>query len=152
MDIKNGLVRGFLKVIGGLWAGRIDTPVLAAERIEGKEINSIKSGISSLQATAVQLNNSLDMRMKNGGTLPENTNFDFVIVSGVYRFNSRTSYINPPPISWGQLLVIHSAGDTIAQLAFDYTSAQFYLRTGNPSSVGGSGKWTGWYKFTGTAV
>lgn len=56
MDIKNGLVRGFLKVIGGIWAKQIDVETLKANVLEGAAINSIRSSISSLQSLTTQLN------------------------------------------------------------------------------------------------
>lgn len=85
--------------------------------------------------------------------LAEGTDFNNVTVSGFYRFNSRDNYFNAPPNSWGQLLVIHGGGDTIAQISFDYNSAaSFYLRTGNPPECGGTGAWQAWHKYTGVSV
>jgi len=80
--------------------------------------------------------------------------FDLITKSGVYRFNNQTSYLNAPPCSWGQLLVLHSAGDTIAQMAFNFSSdvGQFFVRVGNPPSCYGSGRWYSWAKFEGTTV
>lgn len=83
-----------------------------------------------------------------------NNDFNTLTKSGVYRFNSSDSYLNAPPLSWGQVLVLHSSGDTIAQIAFDYASntGKFYVREGNSSDVGGSGAWHSWAKYEGTTV
>jgi len=96
-----------------------------------------------------ELSNKVDM----SSSLVSGTDFNKVINSGFYRFNLRDNYLNAPPNSWGQLLVIHGNGDTIAQISFDYTtSASFYVRSGNPPECGGSGSWKPWYKYTGVVV
>ena len=64
-----------------------------------------------------------------------------LITSGFYRIEA--SEANRPS-AYGQLLVIHGGGDTITQLYGDYISGSLMTRSGNPSSVGGSGSWTGW--------
>ena len=83
-----------------------------------------------------------------------NNDFNTLTKSGVYRFNDQSNYLNCPPISWGQVLVLHSSGDTIAQIAFNYSSdvGEFFVRCGNSSDVGGNGKWYKWARFTGTTV
>ena len=72
--------------------------------------------------------------------------FNTITTSGMYRFNDNASYTNAPSLSWGQMLVIHGAGDTIAQVAFDYSGPNVFLRVGNPPECGGSGAWHGWYR------
>jgi hypothetical protein len=67
-----------------------------------------------------------------------------VTKSGVYRYNDQSTYTNSPPSSWGQMLVLHGAGDTIAQLAFDYNGPNAWLRQGNPTDCGGAGSWNAW--------
>jgi len=100
-----------------------------------------------------QLNSDLLVRVNNSSILAKGIDFNKVTVSGFYRFNSKDDYLNAPPHSWGQLLVIHGGGDTIAQISFDYDSAAcFYMRTGNPPECGGKGTWRGWHKYTGIAV
>lgn len=70
--------------------------------------------------------------------------FNTITTSGMYRFNDNASYTNAPSLSWGQMLVIHGAGDTIVQMAFNYAARDGYIRMGNPPDVGGSGSWTSW--------
>ena len=72
--------------------------------------------------------------------------FNTITTSGMYRFNDNASYTNAPSLSWGQMLVIHGAGDTIAQVAFDYSGPNVFLRVGNPPECGGGGAWHGWYR------
>jgi hypothetical protein len=40
--------------------------------------------------------------------------FNSLTKSGMYRFNTSSNHANIPPLSWGQCLVVHGAGDTIA--------------------------------------
>ncbi len=70
--------------------------------------------------------------------------FNTLTQSGVYRLGDCSQDTNAPNCSWGQMLVLHSAGDTINQIAFDYSGPNVYLRGGNPSDVGGSGSWYSW--------
>jgi hypothetical protein len=49
-----------------------------------------------------------------------------------------------PGSDYGQMIVVHGAADTIAQVGFSYADSQMYFRTGNPASVGGTGAWGAW--------
>ena len=86
----------------------------------------------------------------NIGDFMQNTNVaggsaDTLITSGAYRIDGSLVDI-PNEFDFGQVLVIHSPSDTIAQIAFDYTSDDISWRSGNPSDVGGSGVWGSWRK------
>ena len=72
-----------------------------------------------------------------------NTDMNKVTVSGAYRINQGNTNA-PSGTDWGQIFVVHGGGDTIAQLMFDYQKGKCWLRTGNPSDVGGTGAWTEW--------
>lgn len=78
-----------------------------------------------------------------------NVDFNTVTESGVYRLSYTTSNgasNGPSGSEWGNMLVLRGGGDTIAQLAFGYTSSDRpKYRQGNPSNVGGSGSWTQWF-------
>lgn len=129
MDIKNGLVRGFLKVIGGLWATRIDTQELTAERIEGKEINEIKSGISGLQAVTAQLNSH---KANTGHYSTPNLN---TLNNGIYIIQTEAQY--GLPTGWYQIIVTRPDNTTGIQTAFDlWTGAHYnrYLASGTWST------------------
>ena len=71
------------------------------------------------------------------------TNLNTIVTSGMYRLSS--GHTNAPSGSdWGQLIVSRGGGDTIAQLAFDFSQGRCWLRTGNPPDCGGAGSWTAW--------
>lgn len=72
-----------------------------------------------------------------------NTDFNSIITSGFYRFEAANAN-KPSGMSYGQLLVIHGASDTIAQIASDYSSTNLAWRSGNPPDVGGTGAWGVW--------
>ena len=78
-----------------------------------------------------------------------NADFNTFTTSGVYRLSYTTSNgasNGPAGNEWGNMLVLHGGGDTIAQLAFGYVSSDRPMfRQGNPSNVGGSGSWTQWF-------
>lgn len=65
-----------------------------------------------------------------------------ITTSGMYRLQEATDI--PSDAQYGQLVVVHGGGDTIAQVAFDYTGSKMWIRTGNSSDVGGSGTWGAW--------
>lgn len=69
------------------------------------------------------------------------TDLNSATKAGMYRVNS--GHKNSPA-DWGQLLVVYGAGDTIAQIYFDYSNDKAYIRSGNPSNVGGTGSWSAW--------
>lgn len=68
--------------------------------------------------------------------------FNTATISGMYRFDIPSA--NSPGISYGQLLVMHGASDTITQIAGDYATSRLFTRSGNPSNVGGAGSWGAW--------
>lgn len=68
--------------------------------------------------------------------------FNTVTQSGVYRFSANNT--NGPGYDYGQLLVLHGGGDTIAQIAVDYRASLVRVRAGNPTDVGGTGTWRSW--------
>lgn len=82
-------------------------------------------------------------------TLPSGTDLNTVTTSGCYRLNSNN--LNAPNGSdYGQLLVIHGGGDTIAQMLVCYTDGAFWTRGGNPADVSGAGSWHDWKKISTT--
>lgn len=75
--------------------------------------------------------------------------FNAITTSGVYRYGYTTTNgaTNGPSHQYGQMLVLHGGGDTIAQIAFPYAdSKNIEFRAGNPSDVGGAGSWFNWKK------
>lgn len=73
------------------------------------------------------------------GNVDLNTSID----SGFYRMN--TGLTNTPGFDWGQMFVSRgSTGDTVAQIAINFSGPQMMFRGGNPPQVGGSGKYYAW--------
>ena len=111
---------------------------------------SVKNGINGAKGDKGDKGDSGDLNqaMSDKQHLT-NEDFNTITKSGVYRFEANSSHANSSPISYGQLLVLHATGDTIAQLTFDYSYSRVYLRTGNPSDVGGTGAWNAWKRLWG---
>lgn len=73
-----------------------------------------------------------------------NFNFDNETESSACAMDPTNSN-QPPGVSYGQILTIHAATDTIAQLSFDYSdSGNVWVRSGNPTNIGGTGTWKPW--------
>lgn len=75
--------------------------------------------------------------------IDSNTDINSVTKSGMYRLNGGHTNV-PDDCNYGQLLVVHGARDTIAQIAIPYNGGAMYFRAGNPSEVGGNGSWSNW--------
>ena len=69
-------------------------------------------------------------------------NLNTLTTSGMYRIEATEAN---RPGDYGQLLVMHGAGDTITQIYGQYSNGVLYTRSGNPSDVGGVGTWTTWH-------
>lgn len=101
-------------------------------------------------ADAKAVGDALDKKAVGKAYLASNTDLNTVTTSGMYRLGG--SLVNAPSgASYGQLLVIHGGGDSIAQIAFDFTMARMWVRTGAPADVGGAGTWTDWVQCYTTA-
>lgn len=74
-----------------------------------------------------------------------NANLNAQTNSGFYRLGGTITngFTNA---AWGQMLVVHGAGDTIGQIGIPYNESGLYVRQGNPSDVGGSGSWKSWVR------
>lgn len=121
--------------------------VAGAQSIKGamKDIPSLDNTLTKegFAADAKAAGEALDKRAVGKAYLSSNTDLNTVTTSGMYRLGG--SLVNAPSgASYGQLLVIHGGGDSIAQLIFDFTMARMWVRTGAPADVGGAGTWTEW--------
>lgn len=79
-------------------------------------------------------------RAVGSAILPDNTDLNTVTVSGMYRLAAME-------LSWqsfSQMLVVHGGADTVSQIIFAFSDGGVYVRTGNPSQVGGPGTWRDW--------
>ena len=141
----------YVKKSGDTMTGALTVPSLAVSgstaTVSGNKVwhagnDGSGSGLDAdlldgLQATAF-------LRNFNVG----NVDFNTLTTSGVYRLFYTTSNgasNGPSGGDWSQMLVMHGGGDTIAQLVVGYSTHQVYIRSGNPSNVGGGGSWSSWY-------
>lgn len=79
-------------------------------------------------------------RAVGSAVLPDNVDLDTVTVSGMYRLAG----MEPAWQMYSQLLVVHGGADTISQVIFAFLGGGVYVRTGNPTQVGGPGVWRDW--------
>lgn len=79
-------------------------------------------------------------RAVGSAVLPDNTDLDTVTVSGMYRLAA----MELPWQAFSQMLVVHGGADTISQVIFAFSGGGVYVRTGNPTQVGGPGVWGDW--------
>lgn len=87
------------------------------------------------------LSDGVALSSSEGGGINLNT----LTESGMYRVDSSLTN-SPNGLEWGQLLVMHGGGDTICQIYSSYATGELYVRSGNPTDVGGNGTWTTWKK------
>lgn len=80
------------------------------------------------------------------GNTGSSVDLNTVTVSGMYRVEATLTNKPSGAQDYAQMLVIHGANDTIAQMYFDYSNPYVYVRSGNPPNVGGSGAWTSWVR------
>ena len=76
-------------------------------------------------------------------SLTTTDSIDTLYDAGSYRFAATAQGVWPTGVTanYGQMLVVHGGGDTVAQIFFPYNSSAAYLRNGNPVN---SGSWNGW--------
>jgi hypothetical protein len=86
-----------------------------------------------------------DFGLGGGVSLPTSVDLNTVVDSGFYRLPSDTTMTNEPDSAagFGQMIVCRGA-DTISQTVFSYLGPRIWVRTGNPSTVGGAGVFTAW--------
>lgn len=71
----------------------------------------------------------------------DNADFNTLTKPGIYRYNVPT---NGPGFSYGQLLVLRGAGDTVAQVAFDYNGSGLRWRAASGADDTQATTWSGW--------
>jgi hypothetical protein len=104
-------------------------------------------GANALDVGGLQMASLTDIATKMATGNVGNTDFNgLTSISGAYRFEVPSA--NGPGYNFGQVLIVHGGGDTIAQVAFDYLNGDFSWRAGNPPSVGGGGAWSAWDKIS----
>ena len=132
----------------------IEGNVSAEQTIKGtlKDIPFLDKTLTKegYSADSKAVGDALNKKAVGKAYISNNTDLNTVTESGMYRLGG--SLVNAPSgASYGQLLVIHGGGDSIAQQVFDFTMARMWLRTGAPADVGGAGTWTDWVQCYTTA-
>lgn len=72
--------------------------------------------------------------------MSDNVDLDTVTASGMYRLAA----MELPWQAFSQMLVVHGGADTISQVIFAFSGGGVYVRTGNPTQIGGPGVWRDW--------
>lgn len=136
-------------------AERTAIATLTGKTISGA--NNTITNVSNVPAagiteTTVQgaLNGLETRKVGNTISLANGTNLNNVITSGFYRLGF-TNVNAPTGTDYGQLIVSRGS-DTIAQMAFNYTTGAFFVRSGSPTEVGGAGVWTAWIQQAGAGA
>jgi len=101
--------------------------------------------VGNITATDVQAAlNQLEANKAGSIVLSPSHDLDNVITSGFYYLNA--SPVNAPAgASYSQMIVSRSS-NSIAQIVISYISNSFWIRSGNPVSIGGTGAWSAWSK------
>jgi hypothetical protein len=98
-------------------------------------------GAFNLANTALTTSNYTSYAAQGVGSVGT-SDLNTITISGMYRFDVPSA--NGPGVNYGQMLVMHGAGDTITQIVGDYSSGSLYTRSGNPPNVSGAGSWSSW--------
>lgn len=103
------------------------------------------TGATTASAALTNLN-----AVANVITLPDTQDLNAVVTSGFYRVGA--SPVNAPAgASPYSQLIVSRGSDTVTQIYGSYSNGEVYTRSGNPSSIGGSGTWSAWAKQWSTA-
>lgn len=105
--------------------------------------------VNVFNENADKIDDVLKITQQFSKTLPTGTDLNTVTTSGFYRLNGNHAN-SPEECYYGQLLVLHGGGDTIAQVLVSYKSSSMWVRSGNPTEVSGTGSWHDWKKMSNT--
>lgn len=144
-NIKSALNDNWDKI--DAWAQSVKTAlaglVPTSRKVNGKTL----SADVTLTAADIKMPNSKEdvgtamaKRAVGSAVLPDNVDLDTVTVSGMYRLAA----MELPWQAFSQMLVVHGGADTISQVIFAFSGGGVYVRTGNPTQVGGPGAWRDW--------
>jgi hypothetical protein len=92
------------------------------------------------QASVTNLPSDLANKMATG--YGASINFNSYVTAGCYRFEAGNTNGPGSEFDYGQLLVIRGASDTVAQIAFTYSTAKAKIRTAY--GVGGTPVFSAW--------
>ena len=122
--------------------GKLFVPL--ARKINGKALSAdvtlTGDDIAMGADDAETLRAAMAKRAVGSAVLLDNVDLDTVTVSGMYRLAA----MELPWQAFSQMLVVHGGADTISQVIFAFSGGGVYVRTGNPTQVGGPGVWSDW--------
>ncbi|MBB6730066.1 pyocin knob domain-containing protein [Cohnella zeiphila] len=112
------------------------------------KIKTVDGAGSGLDADTIDGLHLTDLTVSK--SLLSGIDLNTVTATGIYRLGD--NLVNGPSgVDYGQLLVLHGGGDTIAQMAFSFGGIDVYSRAGNPAQVGGNGGWGSWNRIWNSA-
>ena len=87
-------------------------------------------------------NNIVDTYVPQQKCLSDGVDLNTILTSGFYRLSAEPTN-GPGGINYGQLIVSRAGYDTVAQLAFPYSSSMCYIRTAS-GVIYGTATWQDW--------
>ena len=144
-NIKSALNDNWDKIEA--WAQSVKTTlaglVPTSRKVNGKALSAdvtLTAADIKMPDSEEDVGTAMAKRAVGSAILPDNTDLNTVTVSGMYRLAAME-------LSWqsfSQMLVVHGGADTVSQIIFAFSDGGVYVRTGNPSQVGGPGTWRDW--------
>ncbi|QXV71742.1 putative tail fiber protein [Pseudomonas phage psageK4] len=67
-----------------------------------------------------------------------------VVDSGFYRLGGSNPNLPPGGVAGFGQMIVSRGNDTISQMVIGYTGPKIWIRSGNPTNIGGVGVWTSW--------
>jgi hypothetical protein len=107
-----------------------------------------KLGASSKAVDSEKLDNISSSGFAQVKNIASGADLNTLTTSGIYRLGSSNTNMPVGAASYGQLLVMYGLSDTITQMYCNYTGGKSFIRSGNPTDVGGSGSWGSWKEFS----
>ncbi len=121
--------------------GKLFVPL--ARKINGKALSAdvtLTAADIKMPDSEENVGAAMAKRAVGSAVLSDNVDLDTVTVSGMYRLAT----MELPWQAFSQMLVVHGGADTISQVIFAFGGGGVYVRTGNPTQVGGPGVWGDW--------
>ena len=129
------------------WAQSVKTAlaklVPTSRKINGKALSAdvtLTAADIKMPDSEEDVGAAMAKRAVGSAVLSDNVDLDTVTVSGMYRLAA----MELPWQAFSQMLVVHGGADTISQVIFAFSGGGVYVRTGNPTQVGGPGAWRDW--------
>lgn len=144
-NIKSALNDNWDKIEA--WAQSVKTAlaglVPTSRKVNGKALTedvTLTAADIKMPDSEEDVGAAMAKRAVGSAVLPDNVDLDTVTVSGMYRLAA----MKLPWQAFSQMLVVHGGADTISQVIFAFSGGGVYVRTGNPTQIGGPGVWRDW--------